>query len=194
MPGGSEHEMSLYVLKSFLWSAWQRSIMLYFSCIIGVQLWHGSSPKWSSMLAVRGVRRLIKLEVHSYRGDDVPYLCNSAFELLRTSRSSLALDFRGFDRLFRFSISENKDRCIKSFDLSCKGGELHSCQRFTRAETRAQSFHASDCNAKYPRTRWDEASYRRSANPRVVIADLNSRSKRLLYCKASSNTMAISHV
>ncbi len=186
--------MSLYVLKSFLWSAWQRSIMLYFSYIIGAQLWHGSSPKWSSMLAVRGVKRLIELEVRSHRGDDVSYLCNSAFELLRTSRSSLALDFRGLIDRFDSQFPKIKDRCIKNFDLSCIDGELHSCQRFTRAETRAQSFHAGDCNAKCPRIRWDEASYRRSVNPRAVIADLNSRSKRLLYCKASTNTMAISHV
>jgi hypothetical protein len=186
--------MSLYVLKSFLWSAWQRSIMLYFSYIIGVQLWHGCSPKWSSMLAVRGVKRLIELEVRSYRGDDVPYLCNSAFELPRTSHSSLALGFRGLIDRFDFQFPNAQGRCIKNSDLSCKDGVLHSWQRFTRAEIRAQSFHASDCNAKCPRTRWDEASYRRSANPRVVIADLNSRSKRLLYCKASSNTMAISHV
>lgn len=190
----SEHEMSLYVLQSFLWSAWQRSITLYFSYIIGVQLWHGSSPKWSSKLAVRGVERLLELDVQDYRGDDVPYLCNSAFELLRASRSSLALDFRGLIDRFDFQFPNAKGRCIKDSDLSCKGGVLDSCQRFTRAETRSQSFHASDCNAKCPRIRWDEASYRRSANPRAVIADLNSRSRCLLYCKASSTTMAISHV
>ena len=190
----SDHEMSLYVLKSFLWSAWQRSIMLYFSYIIGVQLWHESSPKWSSMLAVRGIQRLIELEVHSYRGDDVPYLCNSAFELLRTSRSSLALDFRGLINRFDSQFPKAKGRCIKDSDLSCKIGVPHSCQRFTRAVTRAQSFHAPSCNAKCPRIRWNEASYRQSANPRAVIADLNSKSKRLLYCKASSNTMAMSHV
>lgn len=163
--------MNLYVLKSLLWSAWQRSIMLYFSYIIGVQLWHGCSPKWSSKLAVRGVKRLIELEVRSYRGDDVPYLCNSAFELLRTSRSSLALDFRGLIDRFDSQFPNAKGRCIKNSDLSCKSGELHSCQRFTKAGTRAQSFHAGDCNAKCPRIRWDEASYRRSVNPRAVIAD-----------------------
>lgn len=190
----SEHEMSLYVLKSFLWSAWQRSIMLYFSYIIGIQLCYGSSPKWASMLAVRGVKRLIELEARSYRGVDVPYLCNSAFELLRTSRSSLALDFRGLIDRFDSQFPNAKGRCIKNSDLSCKGGVFDSCQRFTQAETKAQSFHASDCNARCPRIRWDEASYRLSANPRAVIVDLNSRSECLLYCKASSNTMAISHV
>ena len=190
----SEHEMSLYVLRAFLWSAWQRSIMLYFHYIIGVQLWHGSSPEWSSMLALRGVQTLIDLDVDSYRGEDVPYLCNSAFELLRTSRSSLALDFRALIDRFDSQFPNAKGRCIKDSDLSCTGGVLDSCQRFTRAETKAQSFHASGCNAQCPRIRWDEASYRRSPNPRAVIADLNSRSKRLLYCKASSNTMAISHV
>ncbi|CAD6589386.1 MAG: hypothetical protein ASARMPRED_004022 [Alectoria sarmentosa] len=89
-----DHEQSLSVLKAFLWSAWQRSITLYFHYVIGVQLWLGFSSTWSSLLAVRGVRRLIDLDAEDYRGDSTQYLCNWAFELLRTNRTSLALDFR----------------------------------------------------------------------------------------------------
>ena len=63
-----DHEQSLSVLKAFLWSAWQRSVMLYFYYVIGVQLWHKSMSTWSSLLAIRGVRRLIDLEATHYRG------------------------------------------------------------------------------------------------------------------------------
>lgn len=89
-----DHEQSLSVLKAFLWSAWQRSVMLYFYYVIGVQLWHESHPMWSSLLAIRGVRRLIDLQATDCRGDTTHYLSNWAFELLRTTRTSVALDFR----------------------------------------------------------------------------------------------------
>lgn len=90
----NNQEQSLHVLEAFLWSAWQRSIMLYFYYIVGVQLWEGSSSTWTTLLAVRGVNRLIEFEADDYRGNSTQYLCNWAFELLRTSRFSLALDFR----------------------------------------------------------------------------------------------------
>lgn len=95
-----DHEQSLSVIKAFLWSAWQRSVMLYFYYVIGVQLWQGSSSTWTSLLAVRGVRRLIDLDAKYYRGDSTQYLCNWAFELLRRNRTSLTLDFRRMIRLF----------------------------------------------------------------------------------------------
>ncbi|KAL9635013.1 MAG: hypothetical protein Q9164_003732 [Protoblastenia rupestris] len=190
----SEHEMSLYVLKAFLWSAWQRSIMLYFFYIVGVQIWHGPTPSWNTMLAVRSVQRLVELRRSTYRGSDVPYLCNCAFELLRTSRSSLALDFRGLIDRFDSQFPEVKGRCIKDSDASCNGDVLDSCQRFVGAETKAQSCHAAGCNRECPKIAWDEISYRKCANPRAVIAEFSPTASTLEYSKASSETMAISHV
>ncbi|KAL9124466.1 MAG: hypothetical protein Q9217_006205 [Psora testacea] len=190
----SEHEMSLYVLNSFLWSAWQRSLMLYFFYVVGVQVWHGSTPKWNSMLAVRSVERLGELRPSTYRGSDVPYLCNCAFELLRTSRSSLALDFRGLIDRFDSQFPDAKGRCIKNSEASCNGDVLDSCQRFVGAQTKAQSCHAAHCDGNCPRIQWDETSYRQCPNPRAVIADFCPTSSQLQYCVASSETMAISHV
>jgi len=187
-----DHEQSLSMLKVFLWSAWQRSVMLYFYYVIGVQLWHGSSSTWNSLLAVRGVRRLTELGVKYDRGDSTQYLCNWAFELLRTSRTSLALDFRRMITLFDNHFHGFKGRCINGSDLACKGDAPESCQRFTGSEAKSQSLHAYTCHGSCARIRWNEISYRQCESPRAVMADGNDGLLR--YCKASSTTMAISHV
>ena len=186
------HGLNLSVLGAFLWSAWQRSIMLYFYYVIGVQLWHGSSSTWSSLLAVRGMRRLIDLDAEDYRGDSTQYLCNWAFELLRTNRTSLALDFRRMIYLFDNHFQGLEGRCIKGSEVVCKGDLPESCQRFTNAEAKSQSLHATTCDGSCARIRWSETSYRQCENPRAVKISENDES--LSYCRASSNTMAISHV
>ena len=187
-----DHEQGLSVLKAFLWSAWQRSIMLYFYYVIGVQLWQGSSSTWSSLLAVRGISRLIELDAQDYRGESTPYLCNWAFELLRTSRTSIALDFRRMINLFDNHFQGLEGRCIKDSKLACKGDLPESCHRFTSAEAKSQSLHATNCSGSCARIRWSEASYRQCESPRAV--KVNGDDEFLCYCKASSNTMAISHV
>ena len=107
------HDESLSVLNAFLWSAWQRSVMLYFYYVIGVQLWHESpSSTWSSLLAIRGVRRLVDLDATDYRGESTHYLCNWAFELLRTNRTSVALDFRRMISRFDDHFQGLQGRCI----------------------------------------------------------------------------------
>lgn len=186
------HGMNLSTLKAFLWSAWQRSIMLYFYYVIGVQLWHGSLSEWSSLLAVRGVRRLTDLDAEDYRGDSTEYLCNWAFELLRTNRTSLALDFRRMIYLFDNHFQGLEGRCIKGSESACQGDLPESCERFTNAEAKSQSLHATTCDGSCARIRWNETSYRQCENPRAVKVNENDES--LSYCRASSNTMAISHV
>ncbi|KAI4209984.1 MAG: hypothetical protein LQ351_007148 [Letrouitia transgressa] len=88
-----EHE--LQIGKIFLWSAWQRSVMLYFYYVVGVQIWHGSSPEWSALLSIQGLRQLHELQTEDPSWNKSSYLCNWALELLRTGRTSLGLDFRG---------------------------------------------------------------------------------------------------
>ena len=186
------HHQGLSALEAFLWSAWQRSVMLYFYYIIGVQLWHGPSPEWTALLAVKGVRRLNFIDSRIYRGDSTPYLCNWAFELLRGSRSSLALDFRLMISLFDGQFPGAKGRCMQGSDEACKGDLPDSCHRFTGSEAKSQSAHAALCNGNCVRIRWSESSYRDCPSPRAVLADQSQSS--LHYCRSSSNTMAISHV
>ena len=186
------HEHGLGVLKAFLWSAWQRSIMLYFFYVVGVLLWQGSSSTWSSLLAVKGLRRIIELDALDYRGESTQYLCNWAFELLRTNRISLALDFRRMIHLFDNHFQGLEGRCVKDSKLACKGDMPTSCQRFTDAETKLQSLHGTGCDGSCAKIRWNENSYRQCESPRAVM--VNPDVGFLSYCKVSSTTMAISHV
>lgn len=119
-------------------------------------------------------------------------MCNWAFKILRTNRSSLGLDFRTM--LFRFDsyFGERPGRCAKGSDLTCQGDRPESCQRFTDAETKSQSQHTSSCGGRCERIRWSEESYRSFTGARAVCIDSNNNC--LQYCEANPRTMAISHV
>lgn len=185
-------EQELQVVKAFLSSVWQRSVMLLFYYVVGVQLWQGPSSAWSSLLSVHGISHLIELRVDLYRGEGVPYLCNWAFELLRTSRTSLALDYRRMISRFDDHFKGLKGRCIIGSEESCVGEHPETCQRFTASETKSQSVHAGECVGKCLKLSWDEDSYRRCMNPCAVRIEENAT--KLCYCRASDRTMAISHV
>lgn len=187
-----QHEQGRAILKAFLWTAWQRSVMLYFYYVVGVQLSEGYSSSWNTLLAVRGVKRLDSLVAEDYRGDSVDYLCNWAFELLRTSRSSLGLDFRRMLRRFDEKFLNYEARCVKDSDVSCDGSRPESCHRFTDAETKAQSAHSDTCSGSCSPVTWSELSYRQTTSPRAVA--INCSQVHLEYCRVSSQTLAISHV
>jgi hypothetical protein len=185
------------IVRAFLWTAWQRSTMLHFNAIIARQLQYGSSSEWSDLLAIRGVDRLSQmidsLGNSDYRGSDTTsYLCNWSLELLRRNRSSLCLDFRYLIRLFDNQFSGRTGRCIIDSDEPCPGDQPSSCQRFTSAETLAQSAHGDNCDGKCERIRWNETSYRQTQGSRAVFVVDNTT--RLEYCVASRDTLAVTHV
>ncbi|RDW57267.1 hypothetical protein BP5796_12717 [Coleophoma crateriformis] len=186
------HTQGRAILKVFLWTVWQRSVMLYFYYIIRVQLFHGYPPEWSSLFVVQGIERLSHLDSEDYRGDGIDYVCNWAFEVLRTSRSSLGLDFRTMLSRFDSHFVGFSGRCIKGSTLTCQGDLPESCERFTGAETKAQSAHTTSCNGSCQKISWSEESYRKVRGPRAI--DFEKASCSLQYIEASSRTMAISHV
>lgn len=187
-----DHKHARAVLKAFLWSAWQRSIMLHFHYVIGVQLSHGYSSAWNSFLAVRGIHELMFLSREDYRGSHTDYLCNWAFEILRRSRTSVGLDFRHMISRFDSQFRELDGRCTPDSTHSCQGGQLESCQRFTGAETAAQSAHSLSCDRNCKRIVWSASSYLNCAKPAAVAADDGSTT--LTYLPVASHTLAISHV
>ncbi|KAF2099167.1 hypothetical protein NA57DRAFT_76399 [Rhizodiscina lignyota] len=188
----------LNVVRTFLWGAWQRSTMLHLYGIVGAQLHHGSSADWNDLVAVRGVGRLEELSDSrlmdiDYRGASTSqYLCNWALELLRRSRTAIGLDFRCLLERFTSHFGDRPGRCSKSSSKSCLGDDPSSCQRFTGAETLAQSAHIPSCDSTCGRIFWNEASYLKVESPRAVRVD--SSKKDLQYCVASEQTLAISHV
>ena len=186
------HEQGRAILKVFLWAVWQRSVMLYFYYVIGVQLEHGYSSTWNALLAVRGIKRLDYLDAEDYKRGSTDYLCGWAFELLRISRSSLGLDFRTMIDRFNDHFGERTGRCINDSDSTCDGEQPESCHRFTGEETKAQSAHSATCDRHCRKIMWSETSYKQSASPRAVVANKNQ--DILQYCKSASRTLAISHV
>ncbi|OAP63501.1 hypothetical protein AYL99_02728 [Fonsecaea erecta] len=186
------HEQAMVIVKVFVWSAWQRSVMLHFYYVIGVQLAHGYSATWNSFLAVRGIRELESLSRDAYRGTCTDYLCNWAFELLRTSRTSIGLDFRRMISRFDAQFHGRPGRCVRDSTDTCEGGEPETCQRFTAAEDAAQSAHAPGCNGHCPRILWNAPSYYECRKPAAIAVVEDST--RLNYSPVSRQTLAISHV
>lgn len=187
-----DHEQGRAVLKIFLWTAWQRAVMLYFYYIVGVQLSFGSSASWNVFFAIQGVQALSNVHAGVYGGNRITYLCNWAFELLRVNRSSLGLDFRRMLHRFNEHFAGRDGRCIKGSTETCFGDRPSSCQRFTGAETKAQSAHGFNCEHLCHTIQWNEMSYKTCVSPRAVMA--NAGSARLTYCHTASHNLAISHV
>jgi hypothetical protein len=187
-----DHEQGRAVLKVFLWTAWQRAVMLYFYYIVGVQLSFGSSASWNVLFAIRGIQELSDVSADVYRGNRITYLCNWAFELLRISRPSLGLDFRRMLHRFNEHFAGRNGRCIKDSNETCCGDRPSSCQRFTGAETKAQSAHGFSFKHPCHKIQWSEMSYKKCLSPRAVMA--NAGLTHLTYCHIASHTLAISHV
>ncbi|KIY03312.1 uncharacterized protein Z520_00002 [Fonsecaea multimorphosa CBS 102226] len=187
-----DHEQAMTIVKVFLWSAWQRSVMLHFYYVVGVQLAHGYSSTWNTFLAIRGVHELESLSRDAYRGKCTDYLCNWAFELLRTSRTSVGLDFRRMISRFDAQFHGRHGRCIRDSTSTCEGGQPETCQRFTAAEAAAQSAHSPGCNGHCSRILWNAPSYFECRKPAAIAAIENSA--YLNYSPVSCQTLAISHV
>lgn len=187
------HVQARAIIKVFLWSAWQRSAMLHFYYVIGVQLSSGYSSTWNSLLAIRGIGQLMTLSQDDYRGTScTEYLCNWAFEVLKTSRTSVGLDFRGMISRFDKQFHDRPGRCIKGSSHACKSGQPESCQRFTEAETAAQSVHMAPCDGHCEKVIWDASSYYHCLKPAAVVVE--EESQHLTYAPVGSRTLAISHV
>jgi hypothetical protein len=187
-----DHIQAMAIIKVFLWSAWQRSVMLHFYYVVGVQLAHGYSSAWNSLLAVRGVFELNSLSRGDSRENCTQYMCNWAFELLKTSRTSVGLDFRRMISRFDAHFDDRSARCITGSEYACKGGFPETCQRFTAAETAAQSTHVFSCNNNCEKIVWNALSYHGCLKPAAIVAAKDSLC--LEYSPVSSKTLAISHV
>jgi hypothetical protein len=53
------------ILGVLLWTAWQRSVMLYFHYILRIHLLHGYPPEWSSLFAVHKSRNKATIRPHA---------------------------------------------------------------------------------------------------------------------------------
>lgn len=187
-----------YVLLAYLWTDWQRSTMLLMYHVLGNELMHGNDHSWTEILALRGNSVLGRASVMaSLDGSSNPmskYMCPWAFELLKTSRSSLGLDFRAFHKRFAIAHGNRPARCLFGSGAPCDGSDPLACGRFVdkRLVAAEQFMHDYTCSKQCDRVVWNQKSYESILGARAVSLSRNPRS--ITYCKASEHTMAVSHV
>ena len=192
-------KQSWFVVRAFLWTTWQRCNMIYFFGYARSYLDSGFDDNEGHSLVLRGmeispglsIQKISRKHAHLYKPQ---YMCGWAFELLRNDPICIGLDFRRF--FFRYSIAfgDRPGRCSHNHRASCKGDEPGKCQRFRGMRIENQSLHDGVCQGDCERLTWDEESYRSISGARAVSLETSDSRNKLLYCQASANTLAVSHV
>ncbi|KAI9771959.1 MAG: hypothetical protein M1839_002592 [Geoglossum umbratile] len=199
MAEGRANRQAWLVVRAFLWSSWQRSVMLFFSSILEAQL-RGYDYERNVNLALR--RPLMhptsrESDIEPLQRDERPgkarYMCSWAFELLRTDRASIGLDFRRFHEAYAELFGSLPGRCHEGSQEACDGVAPDHCQRFIGMKIKDQSAHDSTCSRDCTPLLWDEESYRRVGGARAIWID-GTDGHILRYCRASEKTLAVSHV
>lgn len=175
--------------------------MLHFSYVLGVQLNIGYDYDLNRALGVDIItviqKALRPISARGLQAQNTGYMCNWAFELLRSDRASVALDFRTFNERFAQLFGHLPPRCIALEDgagQQCKGDSPGSCTSFKGMKIEDQSAHAAPCPGNCKKLFWNEQSFRGQYGARAVLVEASDGSS-LRYCTAShTTTMAISHV
>ncbi|CAG8956645.1 hypothetical protein HYFRA_00011956 [Hymenoscyphus fraxineus] len=188
----SENPEALFLVKSFLWSAWQRSMMLFFCYNLEVQLKSGYQWGGKNELGLR----LTNIPAQRPDAEMTGYMCRWAFELLRTDRGAMGLDFRRFHTRYNAIFGDRSPRCCptpNNIYVPCDGRAPETCMRFWGMKIEDQSAHAPSCSKSCVRLFWDEDSFKNVTGARAISID-ESGTSHLRYTTASEKTLAISHV
>lgn len=184
------------VLQAFLWTSWQRGVMLHLSYLLGGHLRIGYDFSRNRALSLEIPRTLHKMfQGGSSSFHKLPsYLCLWAFESIRSDRAAVMLDFRGFAERYGDIFGTRAPRCVsaRDGDLQCSGDSPGACNRFIGKKIEDQSAHATSCSGSCSRLFWNEESYKGCSGARAVT--IEGSDEILQYCTASRNTMAVSHV
>jgi hypothetical protein len=186
------------IVRAFFWTTWQKSLMLFFWFVLKTQIRYGHSREWNEMLALRGCSLLmhpsIRATLYGWANQRHTYMCTWAFEMLRSSRAAMGLDFRRFHQRFAALHQDHSGRCQWQSSDPCDGSHPLSCGRFQdkRLVAAEQSLHDLSCKGTCKMMQWNEASYRSIKGP--TAASLDCLGERIQYTPASYSTLAISHV
>ena len=200
----SYHEcQQWYIVRSALWSLWQRSLMLYQYANLQRAMEVGFTGNYRHKISFRGTTPAPGISIYEFsnlyaaRGKPRA-MCSWAFELLRTEPVCLGVDFRRFHQRYSQLWGNAAARCKKDSPMPCTGNDPDGCWRFKGMVVQDQSAHDCECSSQQcPRLVWDEFSYRTVPGSRAVPAALENfgtYNGPLNYCSASKRTMAISHV
>jgi hypothetical protein len=186
------------IVNAFLWTTWQRSIMLLYWFVLKTHLALGYNHEWDALLALRGCSQFmnpsIRATLYGSANQNHEYMCSWAFRLLRSSRASMGLDFRRFHERFSALHAGKGSRCQFESSDPCDGSHPLSCGRFLdkRLVQEEQSLHDESCAGFCEKLVWDKNSYTRIPGPTAV--SLNQSQGRITYTQANEQTLAISHV
>lgn len=123
-------------------------------------------------------------------------MCSWTFKVLRTGTVGNGMDFRTFHSRYNRVLADAPGRCRKYSTKSCVGRGPDHCRRFHGMRIDDQSMHDYKCSESCKRLYWDEESYRATSGSRAVRLDeyIPGRAQLIQYCRASDQTLAISHV
>ena len=143
------------IVKAFLWTHWQRMLMLTLWYRLDMQIYFGYD--YDSGNDIEGLGSIpdlhtYQIQVHLRELKMAPYMCSWAYELLRNDRASATNDLRHFHSCYNKLFSGRPARC-KVSQQQCKGGP-QNCQRFKGAVISDQSAHDTRCSGKCRRLVW----------------------------------------
>ena len=192
-------KQSWFVVRAFLWTCWQRCTMIFFFIIVRDYPESGFQDHSKDSQVLRGMeispglslQEMLRKHANLYKPQ---YMCGWGFELLRNDPSCIGFDFRRFFFRYSTAFGDRTGRCLRDHRASCNGDDPGKCQRFRGMCIKNQSLHGDVCQGDCERLTWDEESYRSVSGARAVTLDISDSRKELIYCQASANTLAISHV
>lgn len=195
------------VAQAFLWTAWQRSLLLYSYYVFGTRLRHEMNTRFMQNLPRSDMTRdpdidfsalgLSLQSVDAQGSLGCQYVCRYSFELLRSSALSGTQDYRNLFIRFNELFAKRNPRCRHTSSGTweqCDGKSWQSCGRFFGLQIADQSAHDFKCSKPCRQLPWDEASYRSVQGPRSVDHASTPRGGPLKYCIASDRALAVSHV
>ena len=184
------------IVCSFLWTSWQRCLMIYLWVNMASQL-DGFDYQSTMSLRLKGIdliptifqsrSRQLQEELHR-----VPYLCGWAFRDLRNDRANVAMDLRHFHELYYYHFGKRQPLC-NGIPTQCDGSSSKECRRFRDTRTENQPMHDHACKGSCPRLFWSRESFVSVVGPKAVDPVATDSSK-IRYCKFTENTLTVSHV
>ena len=184
------------VVCAFLWTSWQRTLMLHLWMQMHRQL-EGFDYTSSDSLKVKGVRMIPKIfELRTRQQLEelcrTPYLCGWVFRSLHFDRANIAMDLRHFQETYRTCFGSKSPICNPG-PVQCDGSSSHACKRFKNTTVTNQSMHDQKCDGSCQRLFWSRESFI-SVSGAKAIDITTTDTNTLRYCKVTEKTLTISHV
>ena len=199
----SKKEISteLFIVKAYLWTSWQRMILLYYHWILAMQLPQGYMEHVDIVMTpLKGLdifKKAIDKSAQNRLDTQVPsYMCNWALRVLQEDKAIVVRDYRRFFQRFSHAFPGHSPRCLipkQGNPSSCDNRYPDTCLRLSGMTVVNQSAHRYTCNRHCIPLYWNEQSWKTVGGAAAVALDLGPDGL-LHYVEASERTLAVSHV